>query len=235
MDVKDAAPKKTRGRPKGTGTDDSLALAKVADRLVACPAMRASTAMRRDCPTIETTLLRRLQRKWKTEKSTLIAEASKRLEESRKREEAARRSVYNPVSLVPDYERVANLLGLGRIPPAMLGYELANKHGLAALISLPLVGAGQANPAWMTGLGALYPHGESPFAKQAEWLSKATGSHKFGAGGPFAGSLAKHLEWLGKSTHGEALGIGIAGREIEATLRTLDSLLAPLGVRRHRS
>ena len=230
MDAQGAAPKKTRGRPKGTGTDDSQALARVADRLVAYPTMRASTAMRRDCPTIGITPLRRLQRKWKIEKDTLMAEANKRLQENKRREEAARRSAYNPAALNPDYGQVAHLLRIGKTPSVMLGYELANRH---IVTGLPLAGAAQATPAWMSGVGALYPHAESPFAKQTEWLSKIARSHCFGAVGALHSPLAKHLEWPSKST--EALGIGVASRELEAILGNLDSIIGPVGIRRRRS
>jgi hypothetical protein len=75
--------KKRRGRPLGSGIDDSAELSQVADLLVRNPSMRPSAAMKqatrgrkgRETPE---TLLRRLQAKWKQQGESLLAAAQER-------------------------------------------------------------------------------------------------------------------------------------------------------------
>lgn len=82
-----------RGRPPGTGRDDSRTLTAVADILRAHPGMKATTAMRRQAGgTATDSNLRRLQVKWKAEGSRLMAEAEARAHERERRQQDHTRS-----------------------------------------------------------------------------------------------------------------------------------------------
>lgn len=76
--------KRRAGRPRGTGKDDSQILARIADLLVAEPALKPTTAIKRAIrqlgshPESDDTLVRRLQDKWKAQGSQLLADARKR-------------------------------------------------------------------------------------------------------------------------------------------------------------
>jgi hypothetical protein len=76
--------KRSPGRPKGSGKNDSQILANVADVLVTNPKLTATAAMkqiirsRSDWGATPETLLRRLQDKWKKDKATLMEAASER-------------------------------------------------------------------------------------------------------------------------------------------------------------
>jgi hypothetical protein len=71
--------KRTRGRPRGSGKDDSPYLARVAQLLLRDPSLRPTTAMKRvlatrkDWGVSDETLLRRWQVKWKAQGQALIA------------------------------------------------------------------------------------------------------------------------------------------------------------------
>jgi hypothetical protein len=73
-----------RGRPRGTGKDDSLPLTEVADLLVANPLLKPTTAMKRvmqggkDWGATDETLLRRWQDKWKHQGEVFLAAARER-------------------------------------------------------------------------------------------------------------------------------------------------------------
>src|SRR3546814_16376115 len=71
-----------RGRPVGTGLDDGPTLNKMADIMVANPAMRPTTAMRRAIDKPGPSVVRRLQVKWKAGSAEYI-EAARRSEERR--------------------------------------------------------------------------------------------------------------------------------------------------------
>lgn len=79
-----------RGRPRGTGIDDTPTLAEVADILLASPGMRPTTAMKRAVRGVEATQLRRLQEKWRVHGGRLLAEARER---GRLKQEAVAKSV----------------------------------------------------------------------------------------------------------------------------------------------
>jgi hypothetical protein len=75
--------KRPRGRPRGSGIDDSTELARVADLLVRNPSLKPSSAMKRvmqDHQGRETpqTLLRRWQVKWKAKGASFLAAARDR-------------------------------------------------------------------------------------------------------------------------------------------------------------
>lgn len=76
--------KRPRGRPRGSGKNDTMILAQVADLLVANPSMKPTTAMKRvissrtDWPETDETLLRRLQDKWKRDGDTMLVAARER-------------------------------------------------------------------------------------------------------------------------------------------------------------
>lgn len=76
MDLHPTSQKRRRGRPPGTGKDDRAALRAVADLLIANPALRPSTAMRRAVRNIGDSHLRRLQGKWQRDGACLLAEAA---------------------------------------------------------------------------------------------------------------------------------------------------------------
>jgi hypothetical protein len=93
-------PKRSRGRPKGSGKDDSALLSAVAD-LVLIDAIKPTTAMKRlirqgiEKKTIldseRAATLRRLQEKWKESPETLKAQAQARLDAKKEKEEQERR------------------------------------------------------------------------------------------------------------------------------------------------
>jgi len=73
-------PRQPRGRPKGTGKDDSTALNRIADLLLADPSLKPTTAMRRIGVHNESDT-RRLQVKWKADGAALLTAARKRKNE----------------------------------------------------------------------------------------------------------------------------------------------------------
>ncbi|MBB3138949.1 hypothetical protein FHS26_006729 [Rhizobium pisi] len=82
--------KRPRGRPAGSGIDDSRFLNEVADLLLANTRLKPTTAMRRVITTrkgawiahSEEAMLRRLQDKWKAHKAVFTAEAQRRQQPS---------------------------------------------------------------------------------------------------------------------------------------------------------
>src|SRR5438046_8254784 len=77
--------KRPRGRPRGSGKDDSRSLALVADLLVQKPGLTTTAAMMcvmRSCRVLEAAsepaLIRRWQAKWKIHKVSLLAAARER-------------------------------------------------------------------------------------------------------------------------------------------------------------
>jgi hypothetical protein len=78
------SPKPQRGRPLGSGKDDSRALALIADYLVRDSSLKPTTAMKRvmlsgkGWGATDATLLRRWQVKWKQHGETLLATARER-------------------------------------------------------------------------------------------------------------------------------------------------------------
>lgn len=77
--------KRQRGRPKGTGKDDTAYLAKVADILVANEKLKPTTAMKQVMASkswmeSDSTLIRRWQEKWKATNHELMAAARQRMQ-----------------------------------------------------------------------------------------------------------------------------------------------------------
>jgi hypothetical protein len=76
--------KRPRGRPRGTGKNDTPHLAQVADLIVREPSFKPTTAMKRvmqsrkDWGASDETLLRRWQVKWNASAVTLLAAAQDR-------------------------------------------------------------------------------------------------------------------------------------------------------------
>jgi len=76
---------RVRGRPRGTGKNDSPHLAQVADLLVRDATLKPTTAMkcvmatRKDWGATDTTLLRRWQSKWKSACDALLLAARERI------------------------------------------------------------------------------------------------------------------------------------------------------------
>jgi hypothetical protein len=70
--------KRGRGRPIGTGKDDSYTLSRVADLIAANPALRPTTAIKRVLDTLDPSIIRRLQVKWRAGKDEHLAQARSR-------------------------------------------------------------------------------------------------------------------------------------------------------------
>jgi hypothetical protein len=77
--------KRSRGRPRGSGIDDTVIMARIADILVRNPALKPTTAMRNiliaqedSDATSDPTMIRRWQRKWKKEAPSQMAAAKER-------------------------------------------------------------------------------------------------------------------------------------------------------------
>lgn len=70
--------KRSRGRPVGTGLDDSPTLRKVADMILANPLLRPTTAIRSAFDKPGTPNIRRLQVKWKAATTEYLADARAR-------------------------------------------------------------------------------------------------------------------------------------------------------------
>jgi hypothetical protein len=77
--------KRQRGRPCGSGKDDSAPLAKVADLMVRESSLKATTAMKRvvrgrhDWGATDATLIRRWQGKWKSGREAHLVAAHERV------------------------------------------------------------------------------------------------------------------------------------------------------------
>ena len=72
--------KRGRGRPIGTGKDDAPTLSKVADLIVANPALRPTTAIKRVLDKLDPSIIRRLQVKWRAGKEEYLTQARSRRE-----------------------------------------------------------------------------------------------------------------------------------------------------------
>lgn len=76
--------KRSRGRPRGSGKNDTAMLAQVADLVTKQPALKPTTAMKRVIASAKErdatpeTLLRRLQVKWRAQGASLLAQAKAR-------------------------------------------------------------------------------------------------------------------------------------------------------------
>ena len=71
--------KRQRGRPIGTGLDDSPELSALADVLLEFPNLKPTTAMRKILLRPSEAAVRRLQSKWKKQREGLLDEAEQRL------------------------------------------------------------------------------------------------------------------------------------------------------------
>jgi len=71
--------KRARGRPPGTGLDDTSQLVVVADMMLADPSLKATTAMRRAFTGIGPSHLRRLQAKWRKGSSRFVMAAREKV------------------------------------------------------------------------------------------------------------------------------------------------------------
>ena len=70
--------KRNRGRPRGTGLDDSPTLRKVAEMLAADPSRKPTAAIKRALDKPTETAVRRLQGKWKDQGARYLADAQAR-------------------------------------------------------------------------------------------------------------------------------------------------------------
>jgi hypothetical protein len=76
-------PKRGRGRPRGTGKPDQAMLRQIASLLAEDPSLKPTTAIKRSIGTKNPSHIRRLQVKWKSEGSRLLADALRRQEKRR--------------------------------------------------------------------------------------------------------------------------------------------------------
>lgn len=83
--TREVSPRRPRGRPQGSGIDDSQALAKAADLLAQHNAMKPTTAFKRSIKGIDGSHLRRLQVKWKLSGQEYLAAARQRLQQRQAR------------------------------------------------------------------------------------------------------------------------------------------------------
>ena len=103
-----------RGRPKGTGIDDSKTLAKIADMRMENADLRVTTAYKRIDHKPSDASIRRIQAKWKDSEMTLLAEAEQRKMERRK-------------------EKASYATGIGASSLANLAYGLSAAGQLRAI------------------------------------------------------------------------------------------------------
>jgi hypothetical protein len=73
-----SAEKRKRGRPVGTGLDDTPVLIRMADLMVANPVLKPTTAIKRLVPLAGEAQVRRLQIKWRAGSAELMEEARRR-------------------------------------------------------------------------------------------------------------------------------------------------------------
>lgn len=123
---------KSRGRPVGTGTDDTPYLERIADLMAADPSLRMTRAIKRVLQQPDaTSVVRRLQVKWKADGARFLAEAqTRRAEASRPRASAARRSPH--ANSFEAYRRANDAhRALSEVFPAMSAMqELYNSPGM---------------------------------------------------------------------------------------------------------
>lgn len=70
--------KRKRGRPQGTGKDDTPVLREIATMIVAEPGLKVATALKRVCAKPSEALIRRIQIKFREHRSEWLAEARAR-------------------------------------------------------------------------------------------------------------------------------------------------------------
>jgi hypothetical protein len=109
-------PKRRRGRPRGTGKDrfDMPVLEQVADMMVADSKLKQTTAIKqvlartphRD---MESTIVRRLQGKWKIHSGSLLTDARKRREASTARSVPVRRQLTATELMAREVNRMLDL------------------------------------------------------------------------------------------------------------------------------
>jgi hypothetical protein len=108
--------KRGRGRPRGSGLNDTGTLMQIADMMARIPRLRPTTALRRIDPDVNQATVRRIQAKWREQGSRLLAEALARLR-SRTQGTASSRPKVNRGF---DYARRLFNEGLGVNAPAPL-------------------------------------------------------------------------------------------------------------------
>lgn len=99
--------KQGRGRPVGTGLDDSATLCRMADLILTDPRLRPTTALKRIVENPGPSFVRRLQVKWRAASPRYLAEAR------------ARQAMATRVSTPP---RQTSGLGQTRLPPLEQAY-----------------------------------------------------------------------------------------------------------------
>lgn len=153
--------RKTRGRPQGSEKDDSQILAKIADLLHASPDMKATTAMRQLHRDASEADIRRWQAKWKARKVAMLNEATARVEERHRQDQArhtahrqglgAVRSVISGMHPNPLTERLARAAELSPTLKALADYQNSpTMKAIHELVDSPVmkaIRAAENNPA----------------------------------------------------------------------------------------
>lgn len=113
-------PKRKRGRPLGTGRDDSRTLNEMADLILASPGLRPTTAIRRALHAPSEADIRRLQVKWNKDGSALLA-CRAAIQRARAEVERSRRTAEFRERMREQQDRIAEFVSftLGGGHPAL--------------------------------------------------------------------------------------------------------------------
>lgn len=132
----DNAAKRGRGRPEGSGLNDRPVLARMADMMIAAPALKPTTAAKRVLGAPDDATIRRLQAKWKKH-------GKRYLDQARSRHDAkiSRQAEANPGVRVARNIALAQLAGQSLSGGAMLlgGIDSSAFHEIRAAQENPAV------------------------------------------------------------------------------------------------
>jgi hypothetical protein len=115
--------KPKRGRPIGTGIDDSKILAAIADALLANPKLRPTTAYKQIAHKSSEASIRRIQAKWNAQRELLLAAAEQR---KAARLEAERQAIAAQRS-TPGLA-IANLVHRNSVAGQLMALKLAHQN-----------------------------------------------------------------------------------------------------------
>ena len=153
--------KRGRGRPIGTGKDDNPTLSKAADLIVANPALRPTTAIKRVLDKLDPSVIRRLQVKWRAGKEEYLAQARSRREAvvARTRRASAPYSPRTARQLAAAHRVIQDALG---------GSHLASVQAALNDPGLRAMREAMSSPAMLAMQEAMRRYQESPAMKAIE-------------------------------------------------------------------
>ena len=122
--------KRKRGRPVGTGKDDSVKLNRIADMIIENPSLKPTRAMK-NLGVKDPSYIRRLQVKWKAEKETLLSAARERAMEKRHALITQRRT--SGVSLSMNSGALDSLKALAEQQNKIASYFVSNRSAFDQL------------------------------------------------------------------------------------------------------